>query len=434
MTESLEPRRLLSAGVPTNFTATAMNDNAVDITWTPGASDGNTFEVQRRNADQSWSTLATVDDTTDGDAYVDYAVSGATANTYRVRANDGRTDGTSPFTDPATATTPLTTPDAPSDLYDTESSTGEVDLAWSESSGIVTGYTATATPVDGGTATTVTVDGDVQSATVTGLPDGDPYSFSVVAINDQGSGNVATSSASTAITATASAATLAANAPATVDEGSAFGLMLASDLPGGGPSPIASWDVAWADGSAASTMSGATGTITVTPAAGTAEEFATVTATDTNGVTFHLPEIDVLVVPAAPTAVTAVSESDDSVNLSWQNSTLLSAAVNIDRSDDGGATYDVIDTVDGSATSYVDSGLVSQVANSFTNPLDFTEDQVGRGGPHERLGFLVVFLQVRLDRRHERGHAAERRPADPLVGDLRRRTAPPGSATTRWSA
>ena len=342
-----------------------MNDNAVDITWPPGAGDGTPLEVQRQNSDLSCSTLATVDDTTDGDAYVDYAVYGATANAYRVSANDGTTDGTSPFTDPATVTTPLTTPDAPTDLFDTESSTGVVNLAWFESSPIITGYTVTATPVGGGTATTVDVDGDVQSATVTGLPDGTPYSFSVVAINDQGSGNVATSSASTAITAVASAATLAATAPATVNEGSAFDLMLASDLPGGGPSPIASWDVAWADGSAASTMSGATGTITFTPAAGTAEEFATVTATDSNGVTFHLPELDVLVAPAAPSAVTAASQSDDSATVSCTKSTLLSAPVDIYRSDDGGTTYNLIDTSDGSPTIQVDTGLTARTEYDY---------------------------------------------------------------------
>jgi hypothetical protein len=45
--------------------------------------------------------------------------------------------------------------------------------------------------------------------------------------------------------------------------------------------------------------------------------------------------------------------------------------------------------------------------NRFTSLLELLEDQIGGGGPPERLGIQVMFLQVVLDGRLQRLDAAE---------------------------
>ena len=62
--------------------------------------------------------------------------------------------------------------------------------------------------------------------------------------------------------------------------------------------------------------------------------------------------------------------------------------------------------------------LVSRVRNSLTNLFDSSQDQICVGGPHERLGVLVVMGQVLHDRLLQRRDASERPPADPFCCDL----------------
>ena len=354
---------------PTAVTATALDDTDAEVDWTPDPSDtGTRFEVDRQNADATWTALATVDDSTDGDTYYDGGLSGATTYAYRVRAV-GTTAALDSAYVAASAATPLTTPDAPADLSATEGSPGEVDLTWYDDGAIVTGYVVTATPLGGGgggAATTFAVAGDAQAFAATGLTDGVPYSFAVAADNDQGNGNDVRSAASGAVVATPSGAVLTATATATVAEGTPFTLTLASYLPGGGLSPITSWRVAWDDGSAADAVTGATGTVDHTPAAGSAQATAIVTATDAAGDTFALPAVPVEVVPSAPTGLTAAPQSPDTIDLAWTPASAVATAYLISVSTDGGATYEPLDQVDGAQTTYAAAGLSAGTAYTFT--------------------------------------------------------------------
>jgi fibronectin type 3 domain-containing protein len=351
---------------PTGLTATAIDDEDVQLSWTPDPAGGTQYEVDRENADGTWTDLATVDDTVDGDTYVDSGMAGDTSYTYRVRSLGAVAAADSPFVGPATVSTPLTTPDAPTGLSATESTPGEVDLTWTDDSAIVTGYAVTATPLGGGTPLSFADADGYGEVAATGLTPGAVYSFTVTADNNQGNGHDVQSAPSAALTVVAPAATLSATAPATVAEGSAFTLALASTVPGGGTSPVVAWQVAWDDGSATDTVSGSGGTDAHTPAAGADEVTATVTATDAAGDTFTLPSVYVLVVPSAPTDVTATAGSESDVLVTWQNATQSpDDPVEILRSDDGGVTYNEVATVDAGTTSYDDTGLAASTAYSY---------------------------------------------------------------------
>ena len=370
VSEPLERRALLSAAVPTGLTATAVDDNTVRVDWTPDPSDGTTFEVDRQNPDGTWTPLPAVDDAADGDTLTDAGLAGATAYAYRVRADDGTPGGTSPFADAVPVTTPLTTPDAPTGLSATEAMPGEVDLGWAEDSPIVTGYAVTATPLAGGSATTYAVAGDAQAFAATGLTAGVAYTFAVAADNDPGNGHDAQSAPSDAVTAVPSRAVLVAEAPATVAEGAPFTLTLASYLPGGGLSPITSWQAAWGDTGTADAVAGATGTVDHAPAAGAGEATATVTASDAAGDTFTLPEVDVVVVPAAPDGLSAAVASPTEVDLSWTDRSAAAAAGDVVyASADGGATFapvaEVAAVAAGAANAYAATGLTPGTAYQF---------------------------------------------------------------------
>ena len=125
---------------PTNLTATAINDEDVQLTWTPDPAAGTQYEVDRQNSDGTWAAIATVDDSVEGDTYTDSGLSGLQTYAYRVRAVGGTPDLNSVYTAPASATTTLTTPDTPTGLSATESNAGEVDLTWADPSGLATDF------------------------------------------------------------------------------------------------------------------------------------------------------------------------------------------------------------------------------------------------------------------------------------------------------
>ena len=108
---------------------------------------------------------------------------------------------------PSAAATPATTPDAPSGASAT-SGNGQVTLSWSapasDGGSPVTGYVVT--PSIGGTAQSpVTFSSPATSETVTGLSNGTAYTFTVSAINAEGTGPASAPSAAATPATTADA-------------------------------------------------------------------------------------------------------------------------------------------------------------------------------------------------------------------------------------
>jgi alpha-tubulin suppressor-like RCC1 family protein len=167
-------------GAPTSVAATRGNGEA-QVTWAPPASDGGdaitAYTVTSApggltvTVDGS-ATFATVTGLTNGAAY-----------TFTVVATNSV--GDSPASAPSNAVTPATVPDAPTSVAAARIQ-GQVHVSWtaptSDGGDAITGYTVTSAP--GGL--TAQVDGSTFTATVEGLTDGTPYTFTVVATNSVG--------------------------------------------------------------------------------------------------------------------------------------------------------------------------------------------------------------------------------------------------------
>ena len=347
----------------TSLSATAADDNTVVLAWTPDPADGTLFEVDRRNPDGTWASVATVDDAEEGDSYTDYGLAGASTLAYRVRAVGATADLDSPFA-AVSVPIPLTTPDAPTGLAATESTPGEVDLTWVEDSDIVTGYVVTATPIGGDTPIPRATGSTDTAFAFAGLTADAGYSFTVVADNNQGDGNDARSGPSDPLTAAPTGVALSATAPPTVAEGSALTLSVGSGPAGRSP-PIVSWQVAWDDTSAVDTVAGSGGPDRHTPAAGAADVDATVTATDAAGFTFTLPPIETDVVPLAPTYVTATVVSGVEADLSWADASQSATGYTVLRADAGSATYADVADLPADSTGFQDASLAPGTQYSY---------------------------------------------------------------------
>ncbi|MEK7292644.1 MAG: fibronectin type III domain-containing protein, partial [Actinomycetota bacterium] len=183
---------------PTSVAGTAGNAQ-VSLTWTAPASNGGaaiTDYVVEFNDGASWTIFADGVSTT-ASATVTGLANG-TAYTFRVSATNAA--GTGLASTVSSAVTPRTVPSAPTSVTGTSGNT-QVSLTWTapnNGGSAITDYVVESSP-DGATWT-VFADGvsTAASATVTGLTNGQAYTFRVSAVNAVGTG--ATSTASSAVT------------------------------------------------------------------------------------------------------------------------------------------------------------------------------------------------------------------------------------------
>ena len=86
---------------PTDLSATAQDENKIDLGWTDNADDETSFELQRRAEGGSWATIATLE--ANVTQYSDDGLQAGTTYEYRVRAVNGA--GASAYSAVAQATT-----------------------------------------------------------------------------------------------------------------------------------------------------------------------------------------------------------------------------------------------------------------------------------------------------------------------------------------
>lgn len=173
-------------GAPIGLTA-AQDQRSVHLAWAAPTTDGGaptiSFLVERSTDGSVWTTVGTTS-TLEATAT---DLTGGTSYMFRVRANNAAGQGA-----PATITAvPYDIPGAPGNLT-ADPSDRRVQLSWSpapDAGSPVTGYQVEQSS-DGGTSwytpPGVTTDGN--SATVTGLTNGVPYTFRVAAVNAAGAG------------------------------------------------------------------------------------------------------------------------------------------------------------------------------------------------------------------------------------------------------
>ena len=202
---------------PTGVTATPGAESA-SVTWTPGFDEGSAisaYDVTATdgttplNGGQTCATSGTVGCTvtglTNGDSY-----------TFTVTATNGA--GTGPASVASSAVTPYTVPDPPTGVTATPGAES-ASVTWTpgfDEGSAISAYDVTATdgttPLNGGQ--TCATSGTV-GCTVTGLTDGDSYTFTVTATNGAGTGLA--SAPSTAVVPMPGLITLPVRAVASID-------------------------------------------------------------------------------------------------------------------------------------------------------------------------------------------------------------------------
>jgi hypothetical protein len=249
---------------PTDATA-VRSDQAATVSWTAPSSDGGTpitaYTVTASPGGQtcSWSSgplSCTVTGLTNGTAY-----------TFTVTATNDV--GTGPASTPSSSVTPAGAPAAPTAVHAAPGDAA-ADVSWAAADpngSAVTAYTVASSPG----AKTCTTTG-ATGCTVTGLTNGTPYTFTVTATNDVGTGTPSAPSASV----TPGAPTAPTGVVATAGDGLAQVSWTAAQPNG---SPVTGYTATSAPGSHSCTTTGATGCTVTGLTNGTSYTF-TVTATN----------------------------------------------------------------------------------------------------------------------------------------------------------
>jgi hypothetical protein len=128
---------------PSNLTATAVSASRIDLEWTDNSSTETGFTVERSpNGSNSWEGIATAADNTT--IYADTGLTPGTAFFYRVAAYN--LNGSSGFSNQATAATAEVPPESPTDLLATAVFEDQIDLSWTDNSSNETGFTIEQSP------------------------------------------------------------------------------------------------------------------------------------------------------------------------------------------------------------------------------------------------------------------------------------------------
>jgi hypothetical protein len=178
----------LPPGTPTGVTAIPSNGSAT-VNWTEPAANGASPITSYTVAAYSGTTVAqTKTVIAPASSATITGLANGSAYTFTVAASNASGPGAPSA--PSPAVTPRTLPGAPGGLTVTAGN-GSAALQWtapsSDGGSVITGYTVT-TYSGSAVVQTKTVAAPATSATVTGLANGSPYSFTVAAINAAGTG------------------------------------------------------------------------------------------------------------------------------------------------------------------------------------------------------------------------------------------------------
>lgn len=180
------------AGAPA-ITMVMAGNTQVTVTWTAPASNGGSAITGYVVTSTPGSFTASTNGTTTSVAVT--GLSNGTSYTFTVLAKNAAGDG--PASAASSSVTPAAVPGAPTAVSATPGN-AQATVSWaapaSNGGSAITGYTVTSNPGN----LTATVSGSASQAIVTGLTNGTPYTFTVVATNVMG--NSAASSASSSVT------------------------------------------------------------------------------------------------------------------------------------------------------------------------------------------------------------------------------------------
>jgi hypothetical protein len=160
---------------PTGLLGTAISSNRIDLRWTDNSDNETQFLIERSNDGANFAQIAAT-----GANVTAYSNTGLAANrTYHYRLRAANPDGSSGYSDPATATTPAPSLPRPTNLTAVAASGDRIDLTWKDNSSSETGFRVLRS-VDGKTFVRIaSVGANVTTYASTGLTPGTKYYYRV---------------------------------------------------------------------------------------------------------------------------------------------------------------------------------------------------------------------------------------------------------------
>jgi len=169
---------------PSSLVATTVSASQIDLGWADNSGNEIGFAIERSpNGENSWEEIATAAGNTT--IYSDTGLAPGTPYYYRVAAYN--LNGSSGFSNPATATTAEVPPENPANLVAVSAFGDQIDLSWTDNSSNETGFVIERSP-DGFDPWTeiATLAGNITDYTDNFLDPGALYYYRVFAYNSAG--------------------------------------------------------------------------------------------------------------------------------------------------------------------------------------------------------------------------------------------------------
>jgi hypothetical protein len=159
---------------PGNLSAAAVSASQINLGWTDNSNNETGFKIERKTGSGgAYSEITTVG--AEVTTYNDTGLNESTAYFYRVRAFN--VDGNSTYSNEASA---LTFPNAPGNLSAAAVSASQINLGWTDNSGVETGFKIERKTGSGGTYSEIaTVGAEVTTYNDTGLNESTAYFYRV---------------------------------------------------------------------------------------------------------------------------------------------------------------------------------------------------------------------------------------------------------------
>jgi fibronectin type 3 domain-containing protein len=333
---------------PGGLVAQTGSATTINLAWQPDAAD-TSYKLQRSDDGVSFTTIATLDDAVT--AYTDSALPSATAFTYRIVGSNAA--GDSAPSGAVVASTAALGPNDPTSFAASVTGSLHVSLHWADSAGDQQGFILRRSQDGGAFADVATLGASATAYTDAAAPSGHEYTYQLVAFN--ASGNSSPVAAPVALPPAAPS-----NLNLSVDSGSSITLTWsdpAADATGfivyrsdnGGP--FALIHSLGAPGAAGNLPLITYSDTAVT--SGNAYVYAVYATADamTSAAAFTQGAIP----PTAPTGLSATPVAGPGALLHWTDNSSNETGFLIDRSTDGGSTWNLVTTVGANVTVFADA-------------------------------------------------------------------------------
>lgn len=343
---------------PGGLNATATSPTSIRLQWNDLSSNETAFRIERSLNGVDFAPRVTVVAGTT--TYTDQQVDPST--TYHYRAIAVNTGGESDPSNVAMATTPAVPPSAPTALTVTVVSQSELRLAWTDTSGTETGFEVERRSGDAGFGPLITKAANSTSHTDSGLVSNTEYVYRVRAVNDGGVSAFTPGVGKLTLPAAPSGLAAMASAQQRVtltwtDNSARPSAFKVERAPGG----TGNWT------QIAVTPIGATEYADNSLAVDTSFSYR-VRATNASGDSGYSETVGTRtlpVPPSAPTNLRVAGRTQVSVQIAWNDASNNELGFQVERSDNGGASFSQIAVLGVGSDTYNATGLSPATSYRF---------------------------------------------------------------------